>query len=310
MLPFKNRESLTYIFEKPEKPCGAATSNIHINLSLFLNNLLYNVCMKRKFAKIAIAYNLEIKNSLEVLKTLQETLGGVDSFEIDKLKPDYDFVFVIGGDGTLLRAARFYAQYKVPVFGVNLGRLGYLSQSKEADIKNSIEQINNNNFKIENRMMLEIINPQMPVALNDFVIKGVSNSRTSRFYLSINDKFICDYLADGLIISTPTGSTAYGLSAGGPILAPSLEAIEIVPICPHTLNARPLVVPSGEKITITTCENSTEFVVVADGQNRYTFRDKIEIKKADLTAKLALLDENEFYSVLREKLHWGVCPKS
>lgn len=266
--------------------------------------------MNRRFAKIAIAYNLEIKNSKQVLKALQEIVGNVDTFEINALKPDYDFVFVIGGDGTLLKAARFYAQYAIPVFGVNLGRLGYLSQSKEEDIKNSIEQIRNNNFKIENRMMLEIINPQAPIALNDFVIKGVSNSRTSRFYLSINDKFICDYLADGLIISTPTGSTAYGLSAGGPILAPSLEAIEIVPICPHTLNARPLVVPSSEKITITTCENSSEFIVIADGQNRYSFNDKIEIKKSNLSAKLALLDENEFYSVLREKLHWGVCPKS
>jgi NAD+ kinase len=261
--------------------------------------------------KIGIVYNAEIKNSLEVLITLENLLRdkGVafESFTMFEMKSGVDFVFVIGGDGTLLKVAKFYSKYFTPVFGINLGRLGFLAQSKESGIEFSIEKILNNQYKIEDRLMLT--SNDGIVALNDFVIKGTSTSRTSRFYLSINGKFVCDYLADGLIISTPTGSTAYGLSAGGPVLAPSLDAIVIVPICPHTLTARPLVVPSGEKITITTCDNCPDFIVVPDGQDSYNVKTAIEIQKSQFSAKLALLGEDEFYTVLRDKLHWGISPK-
>jgi len=261
--------------------------------------------------KIAIVYNAGVKNSLEVLKILEGLLKfkglSFESFAMDEMKRGVDFVFVIGGDGTLLKVAKFYSQDCTPVFGINLGRLGFLAQSKESEISLSIEKILNNQYKIEDRLML--VSNNGVLALNDFVIKGSSTSRTSRFYLKINDKFVCDYLADGLIISTPTGSTAYGLSAGGPVLSPSLDAIVIVPICPHTLTARPLVIPSNEKISITTCDNCPDFVVVPDGQDSYQTKAMIEIEKSQLFAKLAFLEDGEFYSVLRDKLHWGISPK-
>lgn len=261
--------------------------------------------------KLGIVYNPIVKNSSEVLKGLEELLASknlqFEEFTLDSMKGGVDFVFVIGGDGTLLKAARFYAKEFTPVFGINLGRLGFLSQTKECDLLKSIDEILNSKYKIEDRLML--ISNDGVLALNDFVIKGASASRTSRFYLSIDGKFVCDYLADGLIVSTPTGSTAYGLSAGGPVLSPSLNAITIVPICPHTLTARPLVVPSNEKITISTCDTCTSFIVIADGQDSYNVNSKIEIEKSKFSAKLALLNENEFYSVLRNKLHWGVAPK-
>lgn len=264
-----------------------------------------------KNKKFGIVYNPIVKNSSEVLQVLENLLVSkklqFEKFTIDSMSGGVDFVFVIGGDGTLLKAARFYSKEFTPVFGINLGRLGFLSQSKECDLFQSVEKILNNKYKIEDRLML-ISNDGM-IALNDFVIKGASASRTSRFYLSIDDKFVCDYLADGLIVSTPTGSTAYGLSAGGPVLSPSLNAITIVPICPHTLTARPLVIPSSEKITISTCDSCTSFVVIADGQDSYNVNSKIEIEKSKFSAKLALLDDNEFYSVLRNKLHWGLAPK-
>ena len=261
--------------------------------------------------KLGIVYNPIVKNSLEVLLSLENILSSknlrFEKFTIDSMKSGVDFVFVIGGDGTLLKAARFYAKEFTPVFGINLGRLGFLSQTKECALAESVEKILNSKYKIEDRLML--ISNDGVLALNDFVIKGSSASRTSRFYLSIDGKFVCDYLADGLIVSTPTGSTAYGLSAGGPVLSPSLNAIVIVPICPHTLTARPLVVPSNEKITIATCDTCTSFVVVADGQDAFNVNSKIEIEKSKFSAKLALLDDNEFYSVLRNKLHWGLAPK-
>lgn len=261
--------------------------------------------------KLGIVYNPIVKNSSEVLQSLKELFLAqklnFEEFTIDSIKSGVDFVFVIGGDGTLLKAARFYAKEFTPVFGINLGRLGFLSQTNESELVKSIEKIIKGHYKIEDRLML--VSNDRVLALNDFVIKGAAASRTSRFYLSIDDKFVCDYLADGLIVSTPTGSTAYGLSAGGPVLAPSLDAISIVPICPHTLTSRPLVIPSSEKITISTCDACTHFIVIADGQDSYNVNSKIEIEKAKFYAKLALLDDNEFYSVLRNKLHWGIAPK-
>lgn len=264
-----------------------------------------------KDKKLGIVYNPIVKNSSEVLKSLEDLLSSkkllFETFTLDLLKSSVDFVFVIGGDGTLLKTARFYAKEFVPVFGINIGRLGFLSQTKESELASSIEKILHNQYKIEDRLML--VSNDGVMALNDFVIKGASASRTSRFNLSIDGKFVCDYLADGLIVSTPTGSTAYNLSAGGPVLSPSLDAIAIVPICPHTLTSRPLVIPSSEKITISTCDTCTSFIVVADGQDSYHVNTKIEIEKSKFSAKLALLEDNEFYSVIRHKLHWGVAPK-
>ena len=261
--------------------------------------------------KLGIVYNPIIKNSSEALQYLENTLKArnlhFEKYTLDTMQKGVDFVFVIGGDGTLLKAARFYSKEFAPVFGINLGRLGFLSQTKESEISSAVEKILNAKYKIEDRLML--VSNDKVMALNDFIIKGASASRTSRFYLSIDGKFVCDYLADGLIVSTPTGSTAYGLSAGGPVLSPSLDAIVIVPICPHTLTARPLVIPSTEKITISTCDSCTSFVVIADGQESYTVNTKIEIERSEFNAKLALLDENEFYSILRNKLHWGLAPK-
>lgn len=261
--------------------------------------------------RFGIVYNPIVKNSSDVLSALENLLTvknmTFQKFTIDAMKTEVDFVFVIGGDGTLLKAARFYAKQFIPVFGINLGRLGFLSQTNESELSESVDKILNHHYKIEDRLML--ISNDGVLALNDFVIKGASASRTSRFYLSINDKFVCDYLADGLIVSTPTGSTAYGLSAGGPVLSPSLNAIVIVPICPHTLTSRPLVVPADEKITISTCDSCTNFVIVADGQDTFNINSKIDIEKSKFSAKLALLDTNEFYSVLKNKLHWGVAPK-
>jgi NAD+ kinase len=263
---------------------------------------------KRKFG---IVYNKKVEHAIAALDSLENALTKqnaiFESFNIDDLRENFDFIFVIGGDGTLLKAARFYSKWQTPVFGINLGRLGFLSQAKENEISRAVADICENKYKIEDRLML--VSDTNVLALNDFVIKGASNSRTSKFSLSINDKFVCEYLADGLIISTPTGSTAYGLSAGGPVLAPSLDAIAIVPICPHTLTARPLVIPSSEKITITTCETCPSFIVISDGQNSYSISSDITIEKSQNCAKLALLNDDEFYFVLRDKFHWGIAPK-
>ena len=221
-------------------------------------------------------------------------------------------VITIGGDGTLLKAARFYAPKKTPILGINLGRLGFLAQANIDEIEDSIEKLIKGEYRIESRMMLSAFNDNV-LALNDIVIKGDSFSRTSKLFLSINDKVVCDYLADGIIISTPTGSTAYTLSAGGPVLVPGLNAIVIVPICAHTLTARPLVIPAEEEIKITSCKTCNKLKMSADGQDTIDISkdDCVVIKKSNIEARLIILEKenNGFYSILREKLQWGVAPE-
>lgn len=262
---------------------------------------------------IGIFYNKDNKKSQEVAEKIHNILLGknINSnvLSTDNFKKDVTFAIVLGGDGTILKASRYYCKYEVPILGINLGRLGFLSQADSNQIDKAIECILKGFYKIENRLMLSALNDSMQ-ALNDIVIKGDSFSRTSRLYVQINNNIVCDYLADGLIISTPTGSTAYTLSAGGPILAPSLDAMVIVPICPHTMNARPIVIPSDEVIKITSSNDKPILKMSADGQNTVDISTKeiIDIKKSQYKAKLVLLnmEKNSFYSVLKQKLHWGL----
>ena len=256
--------------------------------------------------KYAICYNPDIKSSLETKKTLEDILKfkniSFNVVSIDSLEFGYDFVFVIGGDGTILKSAKFYAPKKVPVLGINLGRLGFLSQVSISELESAVCKILNGEFKIENRIMLE---SQSYIALNDFVVKGEDTSRLSGFIVKIGDKVVCEYPADGIIISTPTGSTAYGMAAGGPILSPDVDNIVIVPICPHTFSARPIVVNADKEITILGA-NGASYCVSADGQPVFTFKDSFTVRKSKNCANLALLKENDFYTVLRNKLNWGI----
>ncbi len=258
--------------------------------------------------RYAICYNHSMQNSENVMLELSHILEAnavkAEVQDIDRLNSGYDFVFVIGGDGTILKAARFYSQFDTPIFGINLGRLGFLSQASRDDLKEAVTKIFNGDFKVEKRIMLTA---NGYVALNDFVIKGAETSRTSRFALQINDKFVCEYLADGIIVTTPTGSTAYGMAAGGPVLAPDIDVIAIVPICPHTFSARPIVVSADDKIKILSCPNN-EYNVSADGQEVFSFSEDLVISKSKDFANLTLLKDNDFYSVLRNKLHWGISP--
>ena len=264
--------------------------------------------------KVSIIYNEDVKESLELAINIKSLFEGekifADVTKSTQMDDSADFAVTVGGDGTFLKTARFYAPKEVPILGVNLGRLGFLAQVNTNEIKSAIKQITKGQYKIEKRMMLSSKNN---LALNDIVIKGDSFSRTSKLFLSINDKVVCDYLADGIIIATPTGSTAYTLSAGGPVVYPKLDAIIIVPICPHTLNARPLVIPASDKIKITSCKTCNKLKMSADGQSTIDIdkNDYIEIEKSKYCANMVILenDTKGFYSILREKLQWGVAPE-
>lgn len=262
-----------------------------------------------KAKKYAICFNTKIQNSIDVKNSLLQIIQSqgmeVEALDIDNLKEGFDFAFVIGGDGTILRAARFFAQFSIPIFGVNLGRLGFLSQWSSSNLEEVVDKILNEKFHIEERLMLQC---GENLALNDFVVKGNSLARATKLALKIDGKAVCDYLADGLIISTATGSTAYGLSAGGPVIAPGLGVMEVVPICPHTMTARPLVISANSVISVSVQDRDAGFVLSADGQNCFEIYSDIEIGKAPFKARLALLDGFDFYSILRDKLHWGTSP--
>lgn len=280
------------------------------------------------FEKIAIIYNNDIEASKEVAEHIEALLDACNKKYItqiiypEKTKKTNEFdkkislAIVIGGDGTLISVARFYAQFDVPVFGINLGRLGFLAQLQIDELEIGIKKLLAGEYKIDERLMLESFDEEHNFkfnALNDIVIKGGSLARTERLYLYINDELVSDYLADGVIIATPTGSTAYTLSAGGPILKPGLDVMVIVPICPHCLGARPLVVPASEKISVKAGAGWNEVFVTADGQKNFKLQKNaiVDIVKNPKKAKLVFLKDNDvsFYSVLKEKLNWGVSPK-
>jgi len=273
-----------------------------------------------KISKAGIIYNIQHESAKAVADRLETLLGGkgvhgVTKYEIcgkkdtPAIDTDIDAAFVIGGDGTFLSSARHLSPHGIPLLGINTGRLGFLSQLRPEDMETGIEKIMNNEYRIDERLMIK---SQYATALNDIVIKGGEISRTAQLFLYINGKHVCDYLADGLIISTPTGSTAYTLSAGGPVVVPELDAFVIVPICPHSLTTRPIVIPGSERIEVKVNINSDFIYITHDGQENLKTESTqtISITKTDYKARLIALKnkDNGFYSILREKLHWGICP--
>jgi len=265
--------------------------------------------------EVGIIYNRDTKSAQSLASEVQKVFSAnnisTKLLTTDNLLNDISIALAIGGDGTILKTARYYCEYGIGVLGINLGRLGFLSQSNPNDIENIVKSIINKEYTTQERIML-VENSTKITALNDIVIKSTETGRTSKFKLFINDKFLCEYLADGIIISTPTGSSAYNLSAGGPVINPKLEVFVITAICPHTLSARPLVIPSDEVVSISTCEDNESFNIIGDGQisQKISSGEITTIKKYSNKAKLIIINKpnNEFYSILRDKLYWGVAP--
>lgn len=257
--------------------------------------------------KIGVIYNKYFSDELALTQKINDIFNKQTfSYKIlssEEMETGFDFVFAIGGDGTILNVAKFYADNSTPVMGINLGRLGFLSQTELNLLKNIIAEIVNGDYKTESRTLLNCGNT---FALNDFVIKGTQKSRTTKLTLKINNEIVSEYIADGLIVSTPTGSTAYCLSAGGPVVSPKVGAMVIVPICPHTLTARPLVIPDNELITI--CSKEGDLSITADGCDLGILSKSFSIKKSDKNAILAFSKDNDFYRILAEKLFWGISP--
>lgn len=222
-------------------------------------------------------------------------------------------IIVLGGDGTLLSVARLIEERDVPILGVNLGSLGFLTEIGMDELYPVLENVIRGDFTVENRIMLDVFiyrEGKMVAnycALNDVVINRGTLARIVYLEIKINGLYVTTYRSDGLIIATPTGSTAYSLAAGGPIVYPTMNALILSPICPHTLTNRPIVIPDDVKIEINLITPDEDALATLDGQVGYSlnYRDSIEVKKAKNTIKLIQSPGKNYYEVLRKKLKWG-----
>lgn len=229
---------------------------------------------------------------------------------------DADIAISIGGDGTFLRTASYIEKKNIPILGINTGRLGFLADVQNKDIESTFEDIFAGNYRTEERSQLEITieNGKLEdynFALNEIAVLKQDTASTVTVHAFINDEFLTSYEADGLIISTPTGSTAYSLSAGGPIMNPTAANFILTAVAPHSLTARPLVVDDNCIITLDIESRNGGFLVSLDGRSSVlSAGTRLTIKKADFSLKVIKRIGHTFYGTLRDKLMWGADPRN
>ena len=225
-----------------------------------------------------------------------------------------DLLLTLGGDGTLLRGARLVASREVPVLGVNLGHLGFLTSIVPAELEDGLRAVASGEIVLDRRMALTAERIQRSgesgasyLALNDAVLHKGGFARVIRLAVYAGDEEVGRYRADGIVVSTPTGSTAYSLSAGGPIVSPSIDCIIATPICPHTLAVRPLVLPPDETVSVEVLSPDGEIVLTIDGQEgaELAAGDRVVIRRAPNAIPLIRFPGQTFFSTLRRKLRWG-----
>lgn len=224
-----------------------------------------------------------------------------------------DALISLGGDGTLLRGARFLAGHEVPILGINLGRLGFLTACGRDDLEAAITRFAAGDFRSEPRMALEAsVREGDGVegswwALNDVVVRQVGKARVMRLHVEVGGEEIASYSADGLVIATPTGSTAYSLSAGGPVVHPTLESLVITPISAHTLSIRPIVLPPDANVVVRVEDDDSDQLVTIDGQVGSTFgsRQVLHVRRAARVVRLVRFPEMTFFNIMRRKLGWS-----
>ncbi|AFY56791.1 putative sugar kinase [Rivularia sp. PCC 7116] len=223
------------------------------------------------------------------------------------------FVIVLGGDGTVLSASRQVAPSRIPMLAINTGHMGFLTEAYVNQLPSAIEQVLEGNYEIEERAMLavKVFRKESvlweALCLNEMVLHREPLTSMCHFEIAIGGHASVDIAADGIIVSTPTGSTAYSLSAGGPVVAPGVAVLQLVPICPHSLASRALVFPDSEPVNIHPV-NATQLVMTVDGNGGcYVFpEDRVTIEKSDYSARFIRLQSPEFFRILREKLGWGL----
>jgi NAD+ kinase len=276
------------------------------NLKNFFNQSIFDLFETFKKKNIIILVYQPFFEFVKILK--------VDGFfnSYEDLPEDIDLFITIGGDGTLLESVSFVRNRNIPIIGINTGRMGFLANLSIDELQIAFDFIFKERYKIEERSLLKLITPNNlfgdhNFALNECTVQKKDTGSMIRIHTYINDEYLNTYWADGLIISTPTGSTAYSLSVGGPIVVPNSDNFVITPIAPHNLTVRPIVVSDSNEIKLNVEGRNPNFLVSLDYRNE-VFDSSIDlvVKRADFKIKLLKLENHSFYSTLRNRLMWGI----
>lgn len=248
--------------------------------------------------------------SFRIGQNYESTVAGYT--DAGQIPENMDCAIVLGGDGTLLHAARDLAERGIPILGVNLGTLGFLTETEPSELREAIRRLCQDEYMIEEHSMLKAeAGGKITHVLNDVVISRSGFSRLIRLQLYINGLPLQLYTGDGLLVSTPTGSTAYNLSAGGPVVAPDVDMFVITPVCPHSLSERSIVISAGDCLEIEVIRSrktqEEEAIATTDGEyfRHLQVGDRITLTKSELSAKLIRFEKNRFYKALQTKLRWG-----
>jgi len=259
----------------------------------------------KKIKDALLKYDVEL-----IVESKSAKLLGCKSVSFEIMCQRSDFLIALGGDGTLISLCRKSFEYEKPILGVYAGNLGFLTDIKSEEIESFIDKIFEQEYRIDTRMMLEVslhVKDEVKklVAFNDIVFSRPKLSGMANIEAYIDKELINSYYGDGLIVSTPTGSTAYNVSAGGPVVYPLTKALILTPVCPHSLTQRPLVLPVNFEVEFKSSDTDT--VIIVDGQDTYNMGDFdfVSIKIADNGAKLIHRKDRNYFEVLKEKLHWG-----
>lgn len=250
----------------------------------------------------------EVFLDMETSQTL-----GIKGYLRSEIPELVDLVLVLGGDGTMLSVARLVCEKGIPILGINLGGLGFITEVKRSEVFEALERVFSGQYIIEERLMLNsyVVRHGERIAgytsLNDVVITKGALARIIELETFVDGRYVTTFRSDGLIVSTPTGSTAYCLSAGGPILFPILNSIVLIPICPHTLTNRPIVLPDTVNIETTLKSVVEDVFLTLDGQVGFSLRqnDTVVVEKSPYKTRLLIPFERDFFEVLRTKLRWG-----
>lgn len=253
------------------------------------------------------------KRFYDILTGKVRLKDGIEKFKHSKAIHKVDYLLSLGGDGTLLDTITYIRDSNVPILGINLGKLGFLSSIAKDEVSQAVEALKQNKVEIDTRILLQLTSNKKifnsKFALNDFTLHKKDRSSMITVHTYINDRYLNSYWADGLVVSTPTGSTAYSLSCNGPILFPSVKGFVIAPVAPHNLNVRPVVVPDDSKISfkVSGSIEKEKFLCTLDSRFK-TIDDTYEItlEKANFTINLVRLPESDFATTLRNKLMWGL----
>lgn len=277
-----------------------------------------NIYQKSKSEQVMMLFDAlgRYDNELHIEKNYYDFLNslGVDNLSatpFDTIEDNIDVVVSVGGDGTFLRTAGQVAGRDIPILGINAGRLGFLADVSKDEITAAIEDLMNGNYRVEERTMLKVEadglpDDYSPYALNEAALLKQDTSSMITINATLGNNFLNSYQADGLVVATPTGSTGYSLSVGGPVLVPECSNFVIAPVAPHTLNVRPLVIPDSEKITLSVESRTGNYLIALDGRSMVmSCGSEVTLTKASFKTLVIKSNDHTFVSTLRNKLMWG-----